>query len=169
MKELELTNIQRAYLLGRESNFELGGCSTHVYYEFLTSLDPLRFEKALNKVIEMQPVMRSVINENGTQTIFENVDYYKVNVLDWSQKSESEIQNLLQEKRKELSHRVLPCGKWPMFSFEFAKMPDGGMRLFADYDLIVSDAISFVMKLKIFTKMTKLFLWKRITRIICSI
>ena len=37
------TNIQRAYLLGRESHFELGGCSTHEYYEFINQLDMCRF------------------------------------------------------------------------------------------------------------------------------
>lgn len=145
MKELELTNIQRAYLLGREKNFELGGYSTHVYYEFLTELEPERFERALNEVIRMQPVMRSVINENGTQKIKEKVEYYRLKVLDWSDRTESQLDELLNKKRAELSHRLIPCGTWPPFSFEFAIMPDGKTRLFVDYDLIVSDAISFVV------------------------
>ena len=134
MKELELTNIQRAYLLGREKNFELGGYSTHVYYEFLTELEPERFERALNEVIRMQPVMRSVINENGTQTIKEKVEYYRLKVLDWSDRTESQLDELLNKKRAELSHRLIPCGTWPPFSFEFAIMPDGKTRLFVDYD-----------------------------------
>ena len=46
------TNIQRAYLLGRESHFELGGCSTHEYYEFINQLDIERFEWAFNEVIK---------------------------------------------------------------------------------------------------------------------
>lgn len=145
MEKLKLTNIQRAYLLGREDTFTLGGCSTHVYYEFINQLEPLKFEKALNTIIDMQPIMRSIIEKDGTQTILDEVPFYHVNVLHWEDKTSDEIKDELQKKRKQLAHEVIPCKQWPMFSFEFAILPDGNKRLFVSYDLIISDAFSFVI------------------------
>lgn len=142
-KKLPLTNVQRAYMIGRTSTFELGGCSTHVYYEFENDLDPERFYKALNEVISEQQMLRAVINSQGEETILDEVPYYSPEVMDWSDKSESETEKLTDEMRKAYSHEVMPSDKWPLFRFEFAKLPSGRYRLFAGFDLLVVDAGSF--------------------------
>ena len=142
-KKLPLTNVQRAYMIGRTSTFELGGCSTHVYYEFENDLDPDRFYKALNEVVSEQQMLRAVINNQGEETILDEVPYYSPEVRDWTNKSADETEILTEEIRRAYSHEVMPADKWPLFRFEFAKLPSGKYRLFAGFDLLVVDAGSF--------------------------
>lgn len=145
MKKLNMTNMQRAYLLGRQSMFELGGCSTHVYYEFINDLDIALFYEALNAVIGMQEVMRTVIYSEGYQVVLEDVPEYREDVLDWRDYSDEELKKAVEEIRDRMSHEVIECGKWPMYQFVFALLPNGKKKLFVSYDLIVSDALSFVI------------------------
>ena len=49
-----------AYLLGRNDEFDLGGISTHGYYEVLTKLDIKKLEKSLNRTIKEQSMFRTV-------------------------------------------------------------------------------------------------------------
>lgn len=46
-EEFPLTDVQMAYLLGRNDEFDLGGISTHGYYEVLTKLDIKNWKKVL--------------------------------------------------------------------------------------------------------------------------
>ena len=71
LKKTALTDVQFAYMSGRNNNLHLGGISTHFYIEYDSELDPLKFEKALNKVIERQEMLRAYICEDGTQCIME--------------------------------------------------------------------------------------------------
>lgn len=139
------TNIQRAYLLGRESHFELGGCSTHEYYEFINQLDIERFEWALNEVIKRQLAMREMIDASGNQLFLENVPTYKIEILDWSSWSDNEIEQGRNEMRGRYEDEVMPIAQWPMFRFIFAKLPNHDQLLFFSYDLLISDALSFTI------------------------
>lgn len=143
LKKLPLTNVQRAYLIGRTNSFELGGCSTHVYYEFINDLIPEKFYKALNEVAAEQQMLRAVINNQGEEIILDDVPYYSLPVLDWSDKSQKEIDELIERQRAKYSHEVMAADKLFLFRFEFAKLPSGKYYLFASFDLLVVDAGSF--------------------------
>ena len=70
------------------------------------------------------------------------------------------------KKRDELSHAVAPIEQWPMFSMEFARLPDGSNRLFVGFDLLIADAFSFLVlgvKCPELTPVKKFRLWKLIT------
>lgn len=58
-KRLPLTSIQLAYLVGRNSEYEMGGVSTHAYYEVDTVLDIKDMERALNCLIKAQQIGRA--------------------------------------------------------------------------------------------------------------
>lgn len=87
IKNLPLTNVQRAYLVGRTSSFELGGCSTHVYYEFFNDLDIAKFDEAMNNIIAEQEMLRAIITKDGEELILEDVPKYKSQVYDWTDKT----------------------------------------------------------------------------------
>lgn len=148
MKKLTLTNVQRGYLIGRTSTFELGGCSTHVYYEFINEHSPEKFYKALNDVISEQQMLRTIINSQGEEIVLDEVPYYSPDVYDWTNKSEQEIKELISGMRKKYSHEVMPSDKWPLFKLEFAKLPSGKYRLFGSCDLLIIDAGSFALLAK---------------------
>ena len=144
-KKLPLTNIQRAYLIGRTGSFELGGCSTHVYYEFINDLSPEKFDDALNEIVAEQPMLRAVINSEGEEIVLDTVPKYTSHVYDWSDKTQPQIDELIQNQRDKYSHEVMPSDTWPLFRFEFARLPSGKYYLFAGFDLLVVDAGSFAL------------------------
>ncbi|MDM5201594.1 hypothetical protein, partial [Bacillus velezensis] len=59
--EFDLTNVQMAYLMGRDKQFELGGTSTHAYLEIETELNIEKLNKSLQKVIDYQDMLRAVV------------------------------------------------------------------------------------------------------------
>ncbi|WP_249712779.1 hypothetical protein, partial [Bacillus cereus] len=54
-----VTEIQGAYLVGRQNIMEMGNISTHAYYEFETELDIKRLNDALKRVLERQLMVRT--------------------------------------------------------------------------------------------------------------
>ena len=62
-----------AYLLGRNDEFDLGGISTHGYYEVLTKLDIKKLEKSLNRTIKEQSIFRALFSEIFIQIVLKYV------------------------------------------------------------------------------------------------
>ncbi|TXS39650.1 non-ribosomal peptide synthetase, partial [Streptomyces sp. t39] len=57
-----LTDIQHAYWVGRGSAVELGGVSTHIYFELeRTGLDTDRLERSLRAVIARHDMLRDML------------------------------------------------------------------------------------------------------------
>lgn len=145
IKNLPLTNVQRAYLVGRTSSFELGGCSTHVYYEFFNDLDIAKFDETMNNIIAEQEMLRAIITKDGEELILNDVPEYKSQVYDWTDKTQEEIDELILKQREKYSHEVMESDKWPLFKFEFALLPSGSNYMFFSSDLLVMDAGSFTV------------------------
>lgn len=140
LKKTALTDVQFAYMSGRNNNLHLGGISTHFYIEYDSELDPLKFEKALNKVIERQEMLRAYICEDGTQCIMEKAPYYNVECEDIRDKQDKA--SIIEKYRSETSNRVFPLDKWPMFGFKFFRMSDDIYRLAIDFDMMIIDGMS---------------------------
>src|SRR3989442_8161067 len=78
-EEFPLSDIQQAYLIGRYDSVELGNISCHCYYEVdVEDLDQVRFEAALQKMIERHEMLRCVVSPDGHQRILPNVPPYRV-------------------------------------------------------------------------------------------
>ena len=57
----EMTDLQKAYLLGRLDNFEIGGISNTIYIRFCFSeIDIKELNRALNQLIVWQPALRTI-------------------------------------------------------------------------------------------------------------
>lgn len=137
-----LTNVQKAYLMGRSELFEAGGVSTHAYYEFKNDMDISLYERALNKVIKRHDMLRAVVNKDGSQQILDTVPEYRISTKDLSGADEAETERFILDKRSEMSHRVFKIGEWPMFDIQAAKLGDGKTYLFFSCDLLIADGSS---------------------------
>ncbi|WP_394290341.1 phosphopantetheine-binding protein, partial [Fusobacterium necrophorum] len=115
--EFNLTDVQLAYLMGRNKDFELGGISTHGYYEIETKLEIKKLEESLNQVIVHQPMLRAVFTKEGTQKILKNVPKYIINIEDISHLSEVEQKERIRLERERMSHYIFDPTKWPLFEF----------------------------------------------------
>jgi len=137
-----LSEIQQAYWLGRQADFELGNVGTHIYLEIEgRDLDLDRFEDAFNHLILRHDMLRAVISDTGEQRVLETVPRYEIDRKDVGSASREAVAETLREARQAMSHRVLSTDRWPVFEIR-ATLHPGGTRLHLSFDALITDAWS---------------------------
>ena len=143
-----LTDVQKAYWVGRNDKMELGNTSTHMYFENdIKQLDIERFNIAFNKMIERHEMLRAVMLPDGTQKILKEVPKYNIKVNNMANSSVEEIRRYMDTIRNEMSHQVLDCYNWPLFDVRATLLPDDCVRLHISIDLLITDAWSLELLL----------------------
>ena len=138
-----LTEIQMAYLMGRDKTFELGGIGTHIYAEVESSFEIPRLDQALNKVIARHPMLRAIFKqETQQQQILQNIPVYTIKSKDISFLSKKQKQEEILKERDRMSHHVFDPGQWPLFELSAMKLEDGKNYLFFGYDMLIADGLS---------------------------
>ncbi|MFO0319082.1 MAG: amino acid adenylation domain-containing protein [Neisseriaceae bacterium] len=149
-----MTDVQKAYLVGRENIFELGGVATHVYRE--DSFKLLNINKSsnvLNYLIARHPALRCVYNIDGTQRFLPNVPEYVVRIQDLRNLSEEEQNGYLLSWREELEQQIFDASTYPLFEFRVSRLSEQDILHFS-FDALIMDAQS----MRIFMReMTELY------------
>ncbi|MDR1057670.1 MAG: amino acid adenylation domain-containing protein, partial [Coxiellaceae bacterium] len=138
-----MSEIQEAYLLGRLSIYEIGNVANHIYNEYCyTYLDIEKLEQAINLLIKIQPVLRTVYSFDKLQQRFlrpEEIKEYKIVINNYSDiKLNNDKLKIIRDK---LSHKVYNPEQFPLFTFEVTKFRDFFI-LHVSIDLILLDAQS---------------------------
>ncbi|MCL6296872.1 non-ribosomal peptide synthetase [Streptomyces kronopolitis] len=143
-----LTDIQSAYLLGRDEAFDYGGVSCHIYLEFRrpVDLDPERLQQAWNSLVDRHDMLRSVIAQDGTQRIAPTLADTRIQVADLRGASAEAASEATATVREELSHRVHPAGERPMYAIRLTRLDDHCL-LHLSMDFMVLDWISIQLLL----------------------
>ncbi|WP_277406994.1 condensation domain-containing protein [Lacrimispora xylanisolvens] len=129
-------------MVGRSSGLKMGGVSTHAYYEVENDFDIPRLTRSLNKVICANPMLRAVVNTDGTQQILENPGWFEIKELDLTRLTSEEKEEILGKAREEYSHKVFEQNKFPLFDFLAYRLAEDRVRLLAGFDLLIADGIS---------------------------
>jgi pyochelin synthetase len=138
-----LNPVQHAYWIGRSAQLELGGVSSHVFFEFdCPDLDPERLTGALRRVVDLHGMLRAVIGEDGRQRVLESVPGNEIEVDDLSGAEPEAREKRLASIRAELSTQSFDSSRWPLFDVRLARLPDERSRLFVSWDFLVIDAWS---------------------------
>ncbi|MEL6879049.1 MAG: amino acid adenylation domain-containing protein [Cyanobacteria bacterium J06607_10] len=136
-----LTDIQRAYWVGRSQAFELGNIGTHGYREIdVQGLSVQQVEQALNTLINRHDMLRAIVNLDGQQQILSTVERYEIATTHLSAET---AERQLAEMRDRLSHQVFTPQNWPLFHIEAAHLSNGAIRFFVSFDVLIGDAWSF--------------------------
>ncbi|GGS29406.1 non-ribosomal peptide synthetase [Actinokineospora fastidiosa] len=140
-----LTDVQRAFWIGRDPRLPLGGVGSHYYLEFDgDDVDIDRVEEAWNRLVARHEMLRAVIAADGTQRILPEVPRYRIAVVDAGDHPEPVLHRL----RATLSHRLFDVGTWPLFEIRAARYVSGGrqrVRLYVGMDSIVMDGRSIMV------------------------
>lgn len=131
-----LTDLARAYFIGRSKAIAYGELGTHIYYEYkLEEIDVIRLENAFNKIIKRHPMLRSQICEDGTQHILDSVSYYYfekyscVNTVDFERVRNELIKPMDANQWPYFRVAVINCGKETILALKF--------------DYLIIDALSY--------------------------
>ncbi len=140
----ELTDMQYAYWVGRDSSQQLGGVGCHGYFEVnCQNLDLERLEQAWQMLFECHPMLRACFSEDGMQRVLREPYQKKIVLLDLSILSEIKRQNELNRIREEHSHRLLQIEKGEVISLLVTKHDENSYRMHFEIDLLVCDVQSF--------------------------
>lgn len=145
-----MTDVQQAYWLGRQKNFELGGVGTHLYLELdlKTWTSTTEVERALGRLIGHHDMLRTVIRADGQQQVLQDVPTYRITTHVLESASEAEISAHLSRIREELSHQVLDPAVWPLFSVHLTQLPERKLRLHLSIDMLVADSFSLIILMR---------------------
>ncbi len=139
-----LTDIQQAYLLGRNAAFELGNVSTHGYREIETiGLTVAQMEQAFQRLIERHEMLRVIIQPDGQQQTLAQVAPYSMPILDLRGQSLQDVERQLADVRDRLSHQILPTDRYPLFDVRAVQLTDDRIRFCVSFDVLMGDAWSF--------------------------
>ena len=138
-----LTDIQRAYWVGRQQAFDFGNVSIHFYTEVdCLRLDLERLERAWNQVVRRHDMLRAIVKDDGEQQILPEVEWYRIGINRLENLSEPETLERLSQVRKRLSHSRRPTDEWPGFGIEISILDEGRARLHVSIDLLHVDGAS---------------------------
>ncbi|MCP4119510.1 MAG: amino acid adenylation domain-containing protein [Desulfobacteraceae bacterium] len=138
-----LTDLQSAYLVGRDSSFELGNISCHAYVEMeKDGVDVPRLEMAWRKLIQRHDMLRAVMLPGGMQRVLKEVPPYEIKVEDLRPLSSEKAGERLENTRNTMSHQVLDAGTWPLFELRVTHVSDQISRLHFSLDQLILDGFS---------------------------
>ncbi|MEM9489589.1 MAG: AMP-binding protein, partial [Myxococcota bacterium] len=127
------TDVQRAYWLGRDDSFTLGGVGCHFYREYeIVDLDIARLEAAVNALIERHEMLRAVFDAQGQQRILDRVPRFEITVTDVDGDVDDDVDDGVNgdagngagnglkrahtQLRDEYAHKVFDPSHWPLFA-----------------------------------------------------
>lgn len=150
-----LTDLQRAYWIGRAEGIELGNISCHGYAEIdIENWNKERFDKALQKVIDRHEMLRCIILSEGRQQILSSTPSYETEVNDLTMLDASLKAARLDSIRDRMSHQIHTTEKWPLFEFCVSLIDKKITRLHVSFDLLIGDGRSFEI---IFQELAQLY------------
>ncbi|WP_437951822.1 amino acid adenylation domain-containing protein [Sorangium sp. So ce296] len=134
-----LTDVQTAYLLGRQSSFGYGGVACHGYLEVTyPDLDPARLADAWNLLIERHDMLRAVIEQDGYQRVLPTVPRYHIKSTDVRGASAAEEERAISAIRAEMDHRMYETTAWPLFELRHTRTSRGDVVHFS-LDSLIAD------------------------------
>ena len=137
-----MTQVQLAYLWGRENEFEMGGGSSHAYVETDLAIDIERLQVVVNKLIARHPMLRTIFSFNGTQQVLPYIPEYAVEHDDISSLSPEEQEKEIRRIRNRMSHFVFQPDQWPLFEIKALKIKPTIYKLFYGIDPLIVDMTS---------------------------
>ncbi len=139
----EMTDIQKAYLLGRSSDYEIGNVANHLYCEYIyDSLNVEKLESIINYLVKEHEALRTVFCPNTLKQRYLSIDdinEIRIPINDFRTKKRNDQD--LNQIRKRLSHHVYDITCFPLFTHECTIFEDCIVLHFS-IDLIMLDVQS---------------------------
>lgn len=145
----ELTDVQSAYLIGREDDQELGGIGCHAYFEFKgKQLDINKLDRAWYEVQMRHPMLRAKFTRDGKQYFMQHPNKKEINVVYLDSFNNENVQKELNNYREKISHLKRNVTEGDVAGLTVFILPNNQMLISIDIDLLVADVLSISMIIK---------------------
>lgn len=134
-----LTEVQQAYLVGRQPGLALSGVGSQFFVEFdVAVLDVARFEYVINRIIQRHDMLKAVVRD-GMQQVLPKVPLFQLCCHQVTNLNNGEALAL----RDRLARQVLDPSSWPPFDIQAAQVSGSAQaRLFVCFDNLMLDGLS---------------------------
>ncbi|MGH8083232.1 MAG: amino acid adenylation domain-containing protein, partial [Lysobacter sp.] len=134
-----LTDVQTAYLLGRQDSFGYGGVACHGYLELTyPQLDAQALQTAWNALIQRHDMLRAVVERDGYQRVLEQVPSYAIVSTDLRSAKPDTLERALNDTRAQMDHRLYETQVWPLFELRHTRTDAGDIVHFS-MDALIAD------------------------------
>ncbi|MEZ0492061.1 amino acid adenylation domain-containing protein [Kineococcus sp. TBRC 1896] len=149
----ELTDVQRAYLTGRDPELPLGGVGTHHYTEYDgVDVDLDRVARAWDALVQRHDMLRAVVvaDPDGTprQRVLPHVPPTRIPVVDVTDADEATVEAALAGLRADHSHWAGDPARFPLHALRAVRYWRAGLvrtRTAVSLDYLVLDATSILL------------------------
>lgn len=139
-----VSELQEAYLVGRENEMELGNVTTQGYLELeCTEYSHEKFLRVLERLVQRHEMLRCVVSYDGTQKFLDKVPTISIPTTDISNCSEKEKKNHLLAVRKQMIQYNLPLDKAPLIRIKVTKVSNEKVIIHVYFDAIIIDGYSY--------------------------
>lgn len=131
-----LSQVQAAYLVGRNQAFGYGGVACHVYLE--VNYPPLEHDRVCaiwNELVARHDMLRAVFDRSGSQRILSDVP--ELNIPNRISDADGE-ERLLDDVKQQMGHRQYHPETWPLFSLNLSQLPERSV-LHLSMDFLIAD------------------------------
>jgi amino acid adenylation domain-containing protein len=145
------TETQRAYWLGRRTDFVLGGVGSHWYWEFDgEDVDLDQLENVWNRLVQRHDMLRAVFDDDGMQRVLPEVVPIAIRR---RRVASAAAEDAFAALRAELAHQVFDVTRWPLFEIGVVSYGTRS-RIAFSFDYIVFDALSIMI---VFAELGRLY------------
>jgi amino acid adenylation domain-containing protein len=141
VRQIEMTRLQKAYVLGKSDN---GGQTkgSKAYVELsCNEYDEKQFINAVNQMIDIHEMLRTKV-EGQKLSVMSSYKYTSIDYEDLSQYSTEEKQDILEQKRRNIFAREFKWDKLPLFYLAVSKMDEDDYLIHFLHDGIIMDGWS---------------------------
>ncbi|KQH89660.1 amino acid adenylation domain-containing protein [Vibrio fluvialis] len=140
----EMTTLQAAYWVGRQSTTPRAGDAAHLYIEFEgQGIGETRLAAAVHTLFARHELLRVTVSEDGQWSVGELNEFHALQVLDWRALDAADCDEKLRIMRERKTHQKLALNQGQGAEFVLTRLPDDRFRLHVDVDMIAADAQSF--------------------------
>ncbi|MBY7837760.1 amino acid adenylation domain-containing protein [Vibrio fluvialis] len=140
----EMTTLQAAYWVGRQSTTPRAGDAAHLYIEFEgQGIDETRLAAAVHTLFARHEMLRVTVSEDGQWSVGELNEFHALQVLDWRALDAADCDEKLRIMREQKTHQKLALNQGQGAEFVLTRLSDDRFRLHVDVDMIAADAQSF--------------------------
>lgn len=141
-QDFPLTELQEAYWIGEKAIYQLD-TPPRWYTEYdAENLDTVRFQQAIDRLIQIHPMLRAVFTDEARQIILSDVPAFPMSVKVIENNTDEEFISVLASEKQRVTQGCKSLNQWPLFDISLIISKGRPSRVLLGGRLIIMDGRS---------------------------